>query len=75
MDEAKFPSCQNNLWNRELKSSTFWYFCDLGVGDANVGDPLQVGESAVVDSCALQRVGAELWRGKRKGKSEKKSIE
>lgn len=54
-----------------MKSSTFGYFCDICVCNANVGDPLQVGEGAVVDSCALQRVGAELC-GEKKGKSKEK---
>lgn len=44
----------------EVGGRTFGYFRDVGVSDSDVGDPLQVGEGALVDSCAVQRVGAEL---------------
>lgn len=58
-NEAKVA---NEGWvcsNRNL-IRTFGYFCNVGICDSDIRDPLQVGESAFVDSCAVQRVGAKL---------------
>lgn len=61
---AKVANEESVCWNRNL-SRTFGDFCNVGICDSDVGDPLQVGESTFVDSCAVQRVGAELWENKR----------
>lgn len=46
-------------WSR-YQRCTFGDLCDVGVGDADVRDALQVGKRSGIDPRTLQRVGPEL---------------
>lgn len=57
IDLIKLGLSQNT---RGCQCVTFGDLCDVCVGDANVGDPLQVGKGTSLDSCAPQGVGPKL---------------